>query len=85
MTPCALDPISWIHHPIPDGGIAIGWRSLKSLIPCMLERLERGERLLVHCLGGHGRSGVVSARLAGTLLGLSGEQALEFVRKRRTI
>ena len=75
---CALDPISWIHHPIPDGGIAIDGE-LKSLILCMLERLERGERLLVHCLGGHGRSGVVSACLVGTLLGLSGEQALEFV------
>ena len=81
LPPACLNarPISWIHHPVADGGTAED-DELRALIERCLASLAGGGILLVHCLGGHGRSGVLCACLAGALLGLSASDALALVK-----
>ena len=70
----------WLHFPFADGGVPPD-AALAELVQRCLERLSVGEVLLVHCLGGHGRAGVVCACLAGAHLGLSGADALALVQQ----
>ncbi len=61
--------MAWIHLPIQDGRapdhrFEAAW---PELAPRLQRRLRAGGRLLVHCRGGLGRSGVVAALL---LIGL---------------
>lgn len=55
----------WLHLPIPDGsipdeGFEARWRENERQCHATL---QRGGRVLVHCRGGLGRSGLVAARL----------------------
>ena len=74
-------PLSWLHMPVRDGGIADDDRFCGLLEQC-IALLAKGSVLLVHCLGGHGRSGVVCAVLASAVLGLSAGDALALVQAR---
>ena len=55
----------WIHLPIPDrcAPTATFEAAWPQLAPDLHQRLDDGERLLIHCLGGIGRTGTVAARL----------------------
>ena len=48
----------------------------------VIERLEKGERVLVHCSAGMNRSSSVCCAVVILLEGLSAEAALERVRRR---
>lgn len=57
--------ISWIHLPIrdvdvPDERFESGWNAVR---PEIHHRLGTGERILIHCRGGLGRTGLVAARI----------------------
>lgn len=57
--------MSWIHLPIrdahvPDDRFESGWSAVRSEIH---HRIGTGERILIHCRGGLGRAGLVSARI----------------------
>lgn len=53
--------IDWLHFPIPDYSLPVaGWPALSKLLHA---RLKAGQRLLVHCMGGCGRSGTILLRL----------------------
>jgi protein-tyrosine phosphatase len=57
--------IGWRHFPITDYGIPDAsaeteWPHLSAEV---LARLDQGERVLVHCMGGCGRSGMIALRL----------------------
>ncbi len=57
--------IAWRHLPIVDFGVPdkemdIAWRDLARDIH---DRLDRGDRVLVHCWGGLGRSGTIVLRI----------------------
>lgn len=57
--------IGWEHLPIRDwGGLsgenARAWPALSSKLH---DALDRGEGVLTHCRGGHGRSGMIALRL----------------------
>ena len=71
--------MAWLHFPIVDGGTAPD-DELRGLVQQCLALLAKGGVLLVHCLGGHGRSGILCACLAGALLGLSPSDALALVK-----
>ncbi len=43
-----------------------------------MERILRGERLYIHCWGGHGRTGTLVAVLLGRLYGLPYTNALRY-------
>ncbi|MCC7271790.1 MAG: dual specificity protein phosphatase family protein [Alphaproteobacteria bacterium] len=76
--------LEWHHLPIfdlraPDDAFERVW---ESVAPTLLERLERGERILIHCRGGFGRTGTVAARLL-VARGLDPEAAIALVRHTR--
>ncbi|MEM9843530.1 MAG: protein-tyrosine phosphatase family protein [Pseudomonadota bacterium] len=55
----------WVHFPVPDMSVpspdqSRAWSEVERL---SLSVLRRGDRVLVHCLGGCGRSGMVALRL----------------------
>jgi ADP-ribosyl-[dinitrogen reductase] hydrolase len=57
--------ISWIHLPIqdvhvPDDRFESGWSAVR---PEVHHRIGSGERILIHCRGGLGRTGLVAARI----------------------
>jgi predicted NAD-dependent protein-ADP-ribosyltransferase YbiA (DUF1768 family) len=60
-----LDPyfidIHCIKYPIRDGDVPGDFESFMRLIFMIACWLERGEKVYIHCRGGHGRSGLVSA------------------------
>jgi len=77
--------LNWIHLPIRDMDIpstefAIHWRESGA---DLRYRLMLGEAIVIHCLGGLGRTGMLAARLL-IEFGLQPEQAIRAVRKART-
>jgi protein-tyrosine phosphatase/nicotinamidase-related amidase len=71
----------FVHLPIPDQGVP-SLDEVRALNPQIRAWLDAGEDVVVHCLGGLGRSGL----LAATLLvdaGLSAEAAIQEVREAR--
>ncbi len=74
----------WHWLPIPDGGIPDEafdqqWAGAG---PELRERLVAGERLLVHCRAGLGRTGLIASRLL-VEFGMTPLQALNAVRRAR--
>ncbi|BBK41613.1 hypothetical protein STVA_16330 [Allostella vacuolata] len=73
--------LDWHHLPIldlraPDAVFEQSWEATASVI---LSRLDRGERVMVHCRGGFGRTGTVAARLL-VLRGVEPAAAIALVR-----
>lgn len=76
--------MNWLHLPIrsmelPDETFEEEW---KSAGPQLLQLLSEGQRLLIHCKEGIGRSGVVAARLL-IEAGVAPATALKLVKKAR--
>jgi protein-tyrosine phosphatase len=53
--------VGWLHLPIPDFGTPS--RTLRARWPEVSVQLQRCNRLLIHCMGGCGRSGMIALRL----------------------
>lgn len=53
--------VGWLHLPIPDFGTPPA--ALRAIWPETSARLRGSPRLLVHCMGGCGRSGMIALRL----------------------
>jgi rhodanese-related sulfurtransferase len=76
--------IEWIHLPIVDGSVPSErflerWRVLAPRLDAFL---ERGDRIVLHCLGGLGRTGMMAACLL-IEAGLSATEAMVAVRAAR--
>lgn len=79
--PCFCHVTHHIHNPIPDG----------ARIPAELYRLsilatqyiQEDKRVLITCNAGRNRSSLLSALILMRHLGLTGPQAVEYVRERR--
>jgi predicted kinase len=67
--------MAFVEQPIPDQEIADD-ALVDMLADQLLDRLKSGERLYVHCRGGHGRTGTVCAILLGRLYSLSAKEAV---------
>lgn len=66
---------AFVEQPIPDQDVADD-SLIGQLVDQLLERLGSGERLYVHCKGGHGRTGTICAILLGRLYSLSAKEAV---------
>ena len=73
---------SWRCHllPIPDGGVSTD-QQMSELIDVMHNELSEGGRVLVHCIGGLGRTGLALACYAVRHLNMEAEEAIEWVRE----
>jgi protein-tyrosine phosphatase len=77
--------MQWLHLPIrdlqvPDARFEAGWASAGVQLG---NQLRSGERVLVHCRGGLGRTGMVAVRLLVEVAGVTPRQALDSVREAR--
>lgn len=74
----------WLHLPIrdvdvPDHGFEVTWLTAGATLH---DRLDAGERILIHCRGGLGRAGLVAGRLL-VERGADPESAIRRVRAAR--
>lgn len=53
--------VDWLHLPIPDFGTPP--RALRQSWPALSTRLLASDRMVVHCMGGCGRSGMILLKL----------------------
>lgn len=84
-TDLGLNEIKWLHFPIddfqaPDAGMDPLWDVMQDILHTALTQKNR---VIVHCMGGCGRSGMVALRLMCEL-GERAELALERLRTHRT-
>lgn len=66
-----------LHLPIIDGSVTSD-TAISRLADDCCQRILDGERLYIHCWGGHGRTGTLVAIILARLYGLSTSQALEY-------
>jgi len=64
-----------LHLPVIDGGVTSDL-ALSKLADDCCQRILNGERMYVHCWGGHGRTGTLIAVMLSRLYGLTTEEAL---------
>jgi protein-tyrosine phosphatase len=76
--------LQWIHLPVTDGAVPDGRFDLvwTKSAPNMLQALNQGRRVVIHCRGGLGRTGVIACLLL-IELGKNPQDALEIVRRSR--
>ena len=70
-----------IHLPIEDMSIP-GLEALRPAVQAAYELARDGKNIAIHCHAGVGRTGMFAACLASEALGLTGEQAISWVRER---
>lgn len=76
--------LSWFHLPIvdlkvPKHKFIDKWQTIKSLLK---NELVDGNNIVIHCMGGKGRSGTIAAILL-VEFGVNNKEAIEIVRKQR--
>lgn len=69
-----------LHLPIPNYGIPSHGKLTVVLLQT-LEHAANGQNVLIHCSAGLGRTALFAALLAKQRLGLSGIEALEWLRR----
>ena len=73
-----------IHNPIEDFSVPTDLLQFNNIVEGILTLLRRKNNVLIHCHGGHGRTGII---VVGCFvrLGKTVEQAYEYVSKIRSI
>lgn len=72
----------WLPLPIPDFSIPTDSATALAVVTHLAEALKAGGRVLVHCHGGKGRSGMIAARIL-TEFGLPAPEAVAAIRQSR--
>ena len=68
-----------LYLPIPDFGVPTQ-DDLEQAVQHTITYAQAGQHIVIHCSGGIGRTGLFTACLAKQCLGLSGAEALQWVR-----
>jgi len=80
----AASRFDWIWMPIPDGDVPDAEFDRRWIVEGakLRERLVAGERVVIHCLAGLGRTGTIAARLL-IEFGVAPSEAIRLVRNAR--
>jgi hypothetical protein len=81
---CSQLGIEWIGYPIRDFAVPADPLTFSDLIDTIVERVDSGVPVCVHCRGGVGRTGMVLACVVARLFGVSADQGIRTVRRVRT-
>ncbi len=62
---CQTNGIGWLHLPITDFGVpdAVFMTAWEFHQPDLIAQLHSGQRIVIHCMGGCGRTGMIALRL----------------------
>lgn len=76
--------LNWLHWPIadcqaPDRRFEQAWRQD---FPAVKQQLQSGQSIVLHCMGGMGRTGTVAARIL-TEFGMTPDEAVKSIRAAR--
>ncbi|CCV01864.1 Putative tyrosine phosphatase [Invertebrate iridescent virus 22] len=74
---------NWINYPIKDQGIPENKKNFLIflfIIQMAIESLKPGEKLYLHCRGGHGRSSLVISCFLCLLFGVSPNESLNLIK-----
>jgi len=74
------DGLEVLHLPILDFSVPKK-KELESLVDAALEHVRDGRNIVVHCHAGVGRAGIFLATMAKRSFGMTGKQAITFVRE----
>lgn len=69
-----------IFKPIADGDITTDRRAF-SIARMIVEKLENGDVVYLHCWGGHGRAGTIGAMVLGLWYRIPFQEVIEFLQK----
>lgn len=75
---------NWVNYPIKDGHVPEDKKKFAIflfLVQLILESLKPGEKVYLHCRGGHGRSSLVIACFLGLLLNIPPAESLNLVKE----
>ena len=70
-----------LHLPVPDNGIPEDLKDWDVALKAAIQAAQDGKNIAVHCLAGIGRTGIFLACLAKDVLGMEGEEAINWVRE----
>jgi protein-tyrosine phosphatase len=70
-----------IHFPIPDYGTPPSQQDFYQVVSAFLKNASSGKNVAVHCNAGIGRTGTFLACAACLRFGISGEQAVAWIRQ----
>lgn len=71
-----------VWYPIPDGGVPKSPEHVDPLVKEIVEYIRAGDVVVIHCMGGLGRTGLVAACCL-VYIGLAVKEAIKAVRKAR--
>ncbi|MFH1378387.1 MAG: dual specificity protein phosphatase family protein [Planctomycetota bacterium] len=71
------------HEPMPDHSIPNGFDPIDRAVNYIRQMMNESKPVLVHCLAGIGRTGMVIASFVAVAEGLSGAEALRFLEMKR--
>ena len=81
--PTAPNSILYIFWPIEDHPQLPDVQVMTILVDTIVRLIGAGHKVLVHCHKGKSRSGMINALVAMQLLGISGADAVDLVRRQR--
>ncbi|HEV2357178.1 MAG TPA: dual specificity protein phosphatase [bacterium] len=81
--PTVPNSILYIFWPIEDTAALPDMGIMNVLVDAVVSLIALGHRVLVHCHRGKSRSGLLNALVAMKILGISGREAVDLVRRRR--
>lgn len=70
-----------MRFPIEDFNTPDDLGDFGTVVDKIIQRLEKGENIAIHCFAGRGRTGMLAALLARRILGVDGQAAIEWVRQ----